>query len=200
MLLAHLTGCSLYYASAVVSPRPVIAWHSCLSVQHRGVPWHAGESQPLQRQRILLGVPAQGAGPRRPDPEGAAQAAAPKLGLGQRQGGRRRSSPTFSEQEGEAGSISCCAAEPGGDVIAFKLPRVSADKGQSSGPSRAGRAQRGEGRAVGAPGSWHRSRSLVPAQPGPALGAAEPPEQPLFLPVNQPGHCCGLASPVFFPG
>lgn len=58
-------------------------------------------------------------------------------------------SPTFSGREGEAESISCCAAEADGDVTAFTLPRLSATRGPEFSPFRA--VARGSRRWEGPP-------------------------------------------------
>lgn len=64
--------------------------------------------------------------------------AARKLGLRRRCGSHwEQRAPLSQAGRGEAESISCCAAESGGDVTAFILPRVSAERGQSSATSRA---------------------------------------------------------------
>lgn len=91
--------------------------------------------------------------------------APPEAGSRGRCGGETRSQPAAGSSEphflragrGEAQSISCCAAETSGDVIAFILPRVSAARAKVQ--PRAGRAARGQGQgsprphALPAPGS-----------------------------------------------
>lgn len=71
-----------------------------------------------------------------------------KLGLGRRGGS---TSPTFLwAGRGEAESISCCAAEAGGDVTAFTLPRLSATRGPGFSPF--------PGEWPGAPRRWKDPR------------------------------------------
>lgn len=94
-LLAHLTGCSLYYASDVVSPRPVTS----RSAQHSDVPWQTRPSEALHKSAH----PPRGACPRRPapaDPKRAAGRAEPRGGPETRSGpalqsDRLRSEPHF---------------------------------------------------------------------------------------------------------
>lgn len=145
-----------------------------------------------------------GASPR--GPARGARARRPKLGAGR----RCEASPTFPRQEGgrprafPVVQLNRAETSLQSPSRGWRRPR-----GQSSGPSRAGRAPRegeGEGEAVGAPGSWNRSQRLVPAQPaarpgvgvgarvgggGGALPPSTMPARPLpWLPLV----------PAYFPG
>lgn len=154
----------------MVSPRPVTS----RSVQHSGDPWQARPSEPLQNKCILLGVPAP-ADPepvarravRRPDPKMRSGKALPRP--------PGKTSPTFSGQEGGRPR-----AFP---VVQLRRTETSLHShslgcqrtgGQSSAPSRAGRARRGRG--LGGRGS--RVLDGRPAPSGrraPRGDAAEPP-------------------------
>lgn len=122
----------------------------------------AGEGDPQPSKRILhrIPVPLRSAPPPPPSPPPEApRALQPRnevsAGAAAAAG---QSEPHFLRAgRGEAESISCCAAETGGDVTAFTLPRVSADGGQSAAPSRADGAR--ESRLPALPGEGPRARS-----------------------------------------
>lgn len=152
MLWPPRPGCSI--RSDVASPRPAVTQQTghFRTVGAR----QAGEGDPQPSKRILHRIPVPCARHPRPRPRrlrrprnevsaGAAAAAG-------------QSEPHFLRAgRGEAESISCCAAETGGDVTAFTLPRVSADGGQSAAPSRADGAR--ESRLPALPGEGPRARS-----------------------------------------
>lgn len=174
MLLAHLTGCSLYYASDVVSPRPVIAGHSCL-FSTEASPGTLGKVSPCKGSASSSASPPRAPGPA--DPEGAARAAAPKLGLGQRQGGRReKQAPLSPSRRGRRRAF----------------PVVQLNRAETSLHSNSRGCQRTRAKVQALPGRAERSgrgqggRGSRLLEPVPAPGArtarrrdaAEPPEQP----------------------
>lgn len=119
--------------------------------RHSEALWQARQREPWQRQGLLPVAPAPGR---------AGSAKAPKLGLGRRGGS---SEPHFLRAgSGEAESISCCAAETGGDVTAFTPSGISALGAPSSARSWAGRA-------AGAP--WGREDSGCRGSAGGCGGA-----------------------------
>lgn len=111
-------------------------------------------------------------------------------------------SPTFSEQEGEAKSISCCAAELSRDVIAFKFPRVSADGAKVQ--ALPGRAERSSGRGQGGQGSRLLERVPAPgARTARRRDAAELRGGSPFSSQNEPSRATAVGWPVrpaCFPG
>ncbi|CAN0498696.1 unnamed protein product [Rangifer tarandus platyrhynchus] len=128
-------------ASAVLSPRPVMPDLPALPAQRRTT---AGSSE----EALAKPVPSQGAPETRSGPA------------------RREHEPHFLwAGRGEAESISCCAAEAGGDVTAFTLPRLAATRGPefSSSP----------GEWPGAPRRWKDPRLRAGRRGG-------RPEDPLF--------------------
>lgn len=129
--------------------------------QHNGVPRQAPQREPWQKPVPSQGAPETRSGPARREPE-----------------------PHFLwAGRGEAESISCCAAEAGGDVTAFTLPRLAATRGPEFSPS--------PGEWPGAPRRWKDPRlrgGVAPrirssaCLPGPACpGPAAPP------PASSPG-------------
>lgn len=94
MLLAHLTGCSLYYASDVDSPGPVVSRHPGLfstaeSPGEISKVSHCKASASSSSGSLVPGAPPR---PLLPDRE----QAAPKVGFSRRSGGRREKGAPLS--------------------------------------------------------------------------------------------------------